>query len=502
MKGASFGSSVLIGLWLVPYLVGHLGMAAYGMVPLAAVFTQYVGVIANALKMPVARFMTLAYRGGGGARKDSLAIFNTAFFAYLGLAVFQIPFFALGFSFLNEIFTIPPGILWDTKILLFCSLLSYLISFVGSVFGVATFANNRVDVDEGINTARIILKVVLLVFIFTKFSPALRYVGYVELFVAVFVLTCKVVAWRRLMPDLRINLHLFQFERIRPILGMSIWILISNFGSLLFLRANVWIINKFISAEAAGQYGALMKWDALLRSATAMASVVIAPMVMIYYSKKQFEDAARITQYGVKFLTLGMAVPCALIVGFSPQVLSLWLGPEYVSMWPILSAMMFLLYLNCGVTPIFQIQNAYNKVKLPAVMSLLMGVLNAVACIIAIVYFNQGILGVVVVTTIVLTLKNVGFTLWYAAHITGFSIHSFVRPALSSVVLNLLVLAGACLLKDLFDLDNVLVFLSVSGALGLFAYTLCVWLFIKEEERKVLINMLKRSKVSQGNQSV
>ena len=491
MKAASFGTSVLVGLWLVPYLIDHLGVAAYGMVPLAAIFTQYVGLIANSIKMPVARFITLAYRGED---EDSLVIFNTAFFTYLGLAILQIPVCVLAYSYVDAIIDIPESLHRDVEVLLACSFATYLLTFVGGVFEVATFANNRVDVDEGIKTSRLVLKVALLLILFSAFEPALRYVGFVELLVGLFVLGCKIFAWLRYTPELRIRYSSFRLGKVVPIAGMAGWILVSNLGSLLFLRLNLWLANRFISPEAGGYYGALMQWEALLRSSAAMAGVVIAPMVVIYYSQKQYDDAARVGVLGVKFLTGVLSVPCALIAGFSPHILSAWLGAEYVFLWPVLSAMVCLLFLNCGVVPIFQLQNAYNKVKVPALVSMLSGVGNVLLCYVLITRYDFGIMGMVVVTVAVLTLKNFIFSLWYASRITRMSISSFFAPVVSGVLINLvaLILSWGC--RSFIAFDNTLGFLTASALIAVASYTAFALVFIDSKERALFVGILRRSR--------
>ena len=491
MKGASFGSSVLIGLWLVPYLVGHLGVAAYGMVPLAAIFTQYVGLIANAIKMPVARFITVAYRGGD---EDPLAVFNTGFFTYLGLALLQIPLFAVAFIYLGSLFDIPDSIHTDVEILLVCSFATYLLAFVGGVFEVATFANNRVDVDETIKLVRLIFRVTLLIALFTIFEPSLRYVGLVELIMGCFVLGCKIWVWRRYTPELKIRCRYFRFKKVIPIVGMAGWIFVGNFGSLLFLRVNVWLANRLISPEAAGYYGALMKWEGLLRSSSAMAAVLIAPMVMIYYSQKKYEESAKVGVLGVKFLTGVLSVPCALIAGFSPHVLHAWLGTEYVFLWPVLSAMVCLLFLNCGVVPIFQLQNAYNKVKTPALVSAFSGLMNVVLCYILITNYDIGILGMVVTTAVLLTLKNVIFSLWYASRITGLDARSFFVPVVSGVLTNVMALGLVLACRSFIDVDDLLSFVCASAVVAMVSYAAFALFFIDAGERVLLVGILRRSK--------
>jgi membrane protein EpsK len=56
----SFGTSIAVGILLTPYLVSHLGRAAYGLIPLAGVMTQYVSMVTYSISSATGRFLTLA----------------------------------------------------------------------------------------------------------------------------------------------------------------------------------------------------------------------------------------------------------------------------------------------------------------------------------------------------------------------------------------------------------------------------------------------------------
>ena len=49
-NAASFGFSLLIGVWYTPYLLHHLGTAAYGIVPLISQLTGYMTILVVTLK--------------------------------------------------------------------------------------------------------------------------------------------------------------------------------------------------------------------------------------------------------------------------------------------------------------------------------------------------------------------------------------------------------------------------------------------------------------------
>ena len=432
MKGFSFVSALIVGLWLVPYLVRQMGTAAYGLVPLAGLLTQYVGIISNCLAQSVTRFLTIELQKDGGRPN---VVFNSAIALFTVLAVIQAPIFFLAIVYMQKIFSIPEALIFDATILLSCSALSYLFTLIGGVFQVSTFSQNRVDIDEGINLTRIVARIILIVAAFSLLGPALRYIGYIDLVLTVFILCAKISYWRKLTPELHLSLSDIDFKRLRPILGMSGWIIINYLGFLLFLRTDIWIANRFISAEAAGQYAALLQWDTLIRSASGALAFLTAPMILIYYSRNEMVQAANLSRLSIKLLTGLLAIPVALIAVFSPQLLRIWLGAEFEHLWPILAIMVSHLFINAGVTPAFHLQTATNHVKTPALVTLVLGVINTALALVVVIIFDGGLMGIAIVGAVILTLKNAIFTPWYAARITRTPKSSFFKPLIAGLLM-------------------------------------------------------------------
>ena len=92
MNIVSFLVNVIVGLWLVPYLVKYLGKAAYGLIPLAMIFTEYINVITISINGSITRFLTVDIQNNDW--KNANKTFNSAFFALLILIGIQIPIFS------------------------------------------------------------------------------------------------------------------------------------------------------------------------------------------------------------------------------------------------------------------------------------------------------------------------------------------------------------------------------------------------------------------------
>src|SRR5882724_10830048 len=75
---ASFGSLVvtlLVGLWYTPFMMRSLGVAVYGLVPLASSITNYLSIITAVVCTTVARYITVDLAHGDV--KNANRHFNT-----------------------------------------------------------------------------------------------------------------------------------------------------------------------------------------------------------------------------------------------------------------------------------------------------------------------------------------------------------------------------------------------------------------------------------------
>ena len=483
----SFGTQIVTGICLVPYLVRHLGTAAYGLIPIAGVLTQYVGLISQSISGSVNRFLTIALQKND--HEEANRIFSTAFYAYLGIGLVQIPFFALVISFAESLITIPDGLYSDAVVLLVCSAAAFIVNLLSGVFGVPMYAYNRLDLLRCFDICRCVARIAGIVVMFVALGPALRYVGYVDLSISLILCLCKVVVSRQLASWLKIRLRNFDWSKVKQLLGMGGWLLINTVGVLLFQRMDVWICNRFVSAEAAGEFAAVLQWAHLIRNGGAITAAVVAPMLTIYYAKSEIESIIRLCKVSVRMLSLASAIPISLLCIISPDILRLWLGQEYIRLAPLMVIMLFHLVINVGCMPLFNIQLALNKVRVPALVTLLMGALNLVLSIVFIRYLNLGVYAVALSGAVVLTSKNALFTPIYAARILQVKWYTFLRSYSSGIVL----LAALVMLNYAFykcvapaSLINLVIFSITVGIVGLGS----MWFLLPAGDRQRIISML------------
>ena len=489
MNGFSFFCNVIIGILLVPYLVKHIGVAAYGLIPLAMFFTEYIGVITQSLTASINRSLTLAIQENN--IEEANIVFNSAFFLMLFIAVFQLMVMSYPINHISLLISIPHAL--STQAVWFFGMIfvNFSLSLITAIFSVSMYATNRLDLMQIANLIRAILRVAIIIILFNFGDVNLISVGMASLlsgFIALFFS----IYWRcKLTPFLTVNYRYISKAKLKPIFSLGGWLLVNQIGFLLFLKVDLLIINKYLGAEASGEYSVVTKLAEVLRIFSGVLSGVLGPVVMLHFAKKQFSKMVDITVIFVKFLSLSMTVPIVLVCVFSEEILTLWVGPEFSHLYIVVWFVTLPLVINLGVTPLFSINVALNKVKVPALITLTLGVLGVSSSILLITYTDLGYLSIAIASGIMLTIKNAFFMPLYSAKILDLPVFTFFKIHLNTLFFLVVTLIMVSFIKQLMpsqDIVSLLITLSISGIptilLSLFFYS--------SQERSRLISVVKR----------
>ncbi|MET1123466.1 hypothetical protein ABWU59_31725, partial [Priestia megaterium] len=79
---------------------------------------------------------------------------------------------------------------------------SFFLNLSTSVFDVATFAKNRLDLSASINIKSNIFRALLLIVLFSCISPHLWYIGIAFLICTIYMVVKKYKFYKELTPDL------------------------------------------------------------------------------------------------------------------------------------------------------------------------------------------------------------------------------------------------------------------------------------------------------------
>lgn len=428
----SFVINIFVAIWIVPYLVNHIGIIAYGLVPLSMFFSEYINIIIQSLNSSINRFLLISLQKKDF--KNANSIFSTSFVIILIFILIQTLIISIVLFDLTNFINIPKELFDDAIWLFSLTLFSFLLSLFRGVFSTTIFSLNRLDIQNTINISYTLIRVISIIILFNVNEPNLKYIGIATLISSSIALFSTIYFSKKLVPELKINLKLYDKKYVIKLFKMTGWILLNQVGFLLFLKVDLYIVNQYLGTSSAGEYSIVTQWSNLLRTMAGVFSGILTPIIMIYYARGEINKLINMLINGIKILGLFMAIPIGIVCTLSEEILLIWIGKDFTHLGELMFLSIIPLVINLSILPLFAINVSYNKVKIPALVSLFLGILNILLMILSIKYTNSGMYGILVISAVVLTVKNAIFTPLYAASILNISKMTFIYSQLTIVL--------------------------------------------------------------------
>lgn len=411
-----FGIHTLIGFWYTPYLVNSLGRELFGFIPLANTVSSYFQFVTNSVNRSTGRYLTIALEKG--EEKEANQIFNSSFFVSIVLIIALVPLGILLVYFAPALFNTPPGSENEVRYIFIGTILAFFLSTILGNLSVVPYSQNRLDLNNLIRLAGRIGQVAVVLLLFRYYSPRLAFAAAGVVALPLIQLLGNTVAWRKMLPQLVLRLKHIQRSLLKTMMRTSFWMIIVALGGLFITNMEMLVANKMLSLEQAGMYGALFTFPNNLIFIASSISGVWGPTILAKSASADSKDLDNHIQLAIKLTGLVVALPVGYIVGLGRQILSVWLGPDFEVMSWVLAIMVFHLSTNLVHPPLYTALVSKDKLKVPALVTLGLGLFSVVLMFLAAKLF--GAVGIVSAAAIMLTLKNSIFTPIYVARVFGF----------------------------------------------------------------------------------
>jgi O-antigen/teichoic acid export membrane protein len=422
------GLTMLVGAWYVPFLVRKLGPAAYGLVPLASMITSYMGLITFSLDLAMGRYLNiaLARQDHGEANK----VFNVALCGNAVIvALLAIPALAVILN-VEHLVRIPPGYEAATRWLFAGTAAAFFLNEIKTPFLASCFAMNRLDLQNVVVVAETLTRVGLVAFLFLVVAPRIEYVGAGILAGTVISTLGAIWLWKVLTPNLHIRLRDFDWTMLKNLCHTSGWIVVSQIGLLLYANIDLVLANQLFGPGQSGRYAAVLALPLLLRSLNVAVGGIFAPTMFRMYARGEFAALESYLNRAIKFVGLVMALCIGLICGFAKPLLTLWLGPEFGDLAPLLFLMAISLCLALSMYPMFAVPFAANRVKAPGLVTVAVGLINVALVFLLAKTAGWGLYGIAAAGAISVTLREALFAPFYGAVVLQRRYRTFYRQAI------------------------------------------------------------------------
>lgn len=408
---ATFAAHTLLGMWYVRMLVERLGPERYGIIPLITSIMGYLGIATLAFNASIGRHMMVGLTSG-----DRQEVSRIAGTALTGIALLLIPVLAVGLGalgWLPDLIRIPAGAELDTRLFFACSLIGFLLTQISIPYATATFCTNRLDWRAGVELTIYVLRTIGAYFLLAAFGDKLWPVGLAIAVAGGFQWLAKWTLWKRLLPDVACRLGCFDRAIFRRILATGTWVTINAGGALLFLCTDLIIINRLAGPREAGMYAPVLTLSQVIRSIAGTLGNLFAPKITRLYAEGDRAALQRYVVDATKFMGILIGIPIGVLCALSRDFLVLWMGPLYADRWPLVWLLLGHLCVNLSVYPLQAVQTAADRVRIPAWVTLGMGLGHVGLAILLAGPLALGSWGVAISGALVLTAKNAVFTPLY-----------------------------------------------------------------------------------------
>lgn len=488
-----FAVNMIIGIVLVPYFKDTLGIAAYGLIPLATSVTSYAMLIINCLNSSVTRYLTIDLQSE--KYDEANIIFNTAFIGISRLILMLIPVSLVIAWFIPYIFN-TQNIARSSIFILFSLVFgSALLSIFRSNYMATLFAKNRLDYRNWINILNVVMQVVLIIALFSIYSPNLVYVGIAYFIAAIFSLVLAIFLSHKVCPEIRMERRKYCHHLFCDISKTAFWLVITDIGVLLCTNSSIILVNLLFGEEMAGEYAIVVTLNTLMRSiSTNMFGTLFTPLFYSYYSRGDISELINFSKRTTKLLTIIIALPLAFICIFSSQLLTLWVGAEMAHLSGLVWLLVAYLIVVLPTLPIYSILVAFNKIKIGGVVTVIAGFINIILAFSLSYIGGLGIHGVALAESLVLSVRCITFVPWYIAHVIKTPLTTYIRAMIPGIFcFTILTICGYTITSMILVPSSIPVLL-VIGVCASLAYLIIVVLFIFDaEDTSIILSALPKS---------
>lgn len=481
--------NILIGLLIVPFYIHTLGLAAYGIIPLATSFTSYVMLILDSLNGAISRFLTIHIQRSDAT--GATRIFNTSLFSIIALILIFTPIVGAIAWFTPDFFNIPDP---EQDSVFFLFILIFFSSFIGALqspFSAVMYSFNKIHYINYIGIIRTLMSTGLIIAFLFILTPSVYYVGIAYFCSAVFSLFLTITLSRKVYDKIRISTAYFSKKHFSEIGTLTKWILVDQIGTLLLLQLSLIIVNKELGTAAGGEYAIVLIFFNLLWGITGLITSVLSPMYYTYFARGLFGSMHNLSVISVKYVGLVMALPIALICIFSPQLFTIWVGASFAHLSSLLWILLVPLTIIVAFRPLILSYAAYNKVRVPAIVTIIAGILNLILAVILTYFYGFGEYGIAFAFIFALLLRNVVFVPWYAARVQGVPPAVFFKPVIPSVLaFAVLIFIGLSVGSIVTIPASLLYILLISGGISVIYFIIVTRVILTIMERELIRSIL------------
>ncbi len=488
----SFGVSMLLSFVLVRFIDERIPNS-FGFTDIANRFVSAAQIVVSALNTMASRFITI--RIHRNEEEEAAQYFSSVFFSNVIMAVvFMLPALLVVF-YLGSIFQIPAEAeLSDIQLLFFFIFLNFTISIVTSVFSIASYSKDRLDLSSVATVLGETVRVLVLAVCYLCFRPYLFYVGCASVASTVIQAAVNLRFTRKLLPDMKLRISNFRWSKVKELVSLGAWNSVTRLGQLLLDGLNTSIANITISAAAMTTVSISNQVPTVISNLMGTIAGVFNPQMTIAYAKEDKKQLLEIIGSADRIMIFLLSIPIAFLTVFGRSFFTLWIGgtqdPDVLYILAMLSTGN--MFVSASIQVLYHVFLITKKVKLNSVVIVLSGALTVLTVFILLNTTNLGVYAIVGSSMVFGLIRNLLFTPLYAARCLKVKWSTFY----GDIILGLLSIGAVCLValpfELLIDIDSWLKLIGVGVVAGPLALVVNFFVVLRKTEREMVLGMLRK----------
>lgn len=478
-----------VNFFLTAYLVRTVGSTAYGFFTLACTIVNYANIVSNALNSMASRFVGYEYfqkNFKGAIRYFSSVLYGDIAFVLIILA----PALILIYN-LDDCIDIPIELVHDVKILFLIVFLNLCISLIGSIFSAVYVITNRLDISSIRNVVSNILRALLLVFLYSQFKASIIYIGIATILTTLLIVGNDIYFSKRLLPDIKSKANCVSIGAIRTLTMSGIWNSVNQLGIIFLHGLDLLLCNQMISPVYMGYLSIACTMPNAVSSCISSFSYLFTPQFLEHFSKNEFELLRNDIVNSIKFMTVISCIPISFLIGFGLQFYSLWTPSADVTLVYILSVCIIIPNFTGGcINSVNFLYSVVNKVKTPALILLLTGVLNVAIVYLLLKFTDWGVICIVVVSAVLGLMRNIFFNAPFAAHCIKQPYHIFWRDIFKSFLCLVLGCIICYYIGSLLVIDSWTSLILIGGSASVLMAVGVALIILSKQQRYFLLSKI------------
>ncbi len=390
--------AMLINLFVLPLFVKNLGADIYGIWIICGIILGYLGLLDFGFAQGLTRYVADARVKKDYDRLSGIVISGLILLLFMGLVVGTI--IIVFRTQIVDFFEIEAAHRHTASALLLVTGLFSIVSWPLRITGIILQATLRIKEQSILNVVtNIFSSAVMLLLVYRSFD--IVSISIIRGFLGIVFWIPSLVMVLKYVPEIRWNLLLFSFSRIREMSSFSLGMFYAALLSMLAVRLDNLVIGKMISMTAVTYYAVSAKLFHFMGQWTRIICSTVVPTVYNLNAAADKERITKLVYQGVKYRTMINAPLAFLCIIVSPSFIRIWMGPEYVqyAIWSQIFLLVPLL-IPLGIMP--NVLKGMGKVRTVNIFVTIRVFINVLISISLVSRFGIGgpILGTVVSMTL------------------------------------------------------------------------------------------------------